>query len=401
MYWTVHLHGGPRRVNHAAVVVGTNIITFGGDCSGADDDGPIDIYALDTVKLKWWKIEGDENNENAPFQRSGFTTVVYDKKIYLWGGSNDSRVCNTLYCFDTETLKWSIPDVRGTKPAPRSGHSACMIGRRMYIYGGCHDGQFSQELSMFDFGRMRWHRIRTENDPPSFRDFHTASAVGDRMYIFGGRGGHIVENEIDHEIYCSDVHYYDTKLNIWVRPTVQDGYKPPGRRNHSTFVHNQFLYLYGGFEKNENTHFEDIYRYNVVSSTWSKVSPVGTAPCARRRHICLLVNDKVFVYGGLSPISDNHIISMRRSRFRFTSRNRLKHHDDLHVLDLNPSLKDMCLVKVCEYVDEGDIIAPDDLVIPATLQKDLAFFQPLEIFNLAITDTEDEDEEQYELFFPP
>lgn len=50
MYWTVHLYGGPRRVNHAAVAIGDIIFTFGGYCSGIDYNTfkPIDIHVLDT-----------------------------------------------------------------------------------------------------------------------------------------------------------------------------------------------------------------------------------------------------------------------------------------------------------------------------------------------------------------
>lgn len=34
MRWTVHLDGGPRRVNHAACAVGDFIFSFGGYCTG-------------------------------------------------------------------------------------------------------------------------------------------------------------------------------------------------------------------------------------------------------------------------------------------------------------------------------------------------------------------------------
>uniref|UniRef100_A0A8C2TVI3 Uncharacterized protein n=1 Tax=Coturnix japonica TaxID=93934 RepID=A0A8C2TVI3_COTJA len=34
--WAVHLEGGPRRVNHAAVAVGHKVYSFGGYCSGED-----------------------------------------------------------------------------------------------------------------------------------------------------------------------------------------------------------------------------------------------------------------------------------------------------------------------------------------------------------------------------
>lgn len=50
MHWTVHLEGGPRRVNHAAVAIGDKIYTFGGYCTGINYDvtRPMDIHVLHT-----------------------------------------------------------------------------------------------------------------------------------------------------------------------------------------------------------------------------------------------------------------------------------------------------------------------------------------------------------------
>ena len=50
MEWTVHIEGGPRRVNHAAACVGDRIFSFGGYCTGDNykDAMPIDVFVLDT-----------------------------------------------------------------------------------------------------------------------------------------------------------------------------------------------------------------------------------------------------------------------------------------------------------------------------------------------------------------
>lgn len=52
MYWTVHLEGGPRRVNHAAVAVGGRIFSFGGYCTGENyrRKRPMDVHVLNTGK---------------------------------------------------------------------------------------------------------------------------------------------------------------------------------------------------------------------------------------------------------------------------------------------------------------------------------------------------------------
>ena len=48
--WTIQLEGGPRRVNHAAVVANDRIYTFGGYCTGEDYETtrPMDVHVLNT-----------------------------------------------------------------------------------------------------------------------------------------------------------------------------------------------------------------------------------------------------------------------------------------------------------------------------------------------------------------
>ena len=48
--WTIHLEGGPKRVNHAAVAIGARIFSFGGYCNGEDYETtrPIDVHVLNT-----------------------------------------------------------------------------------------------------------------------------------------------------------------------------------------------------------------------------------------------------------------------------------------------------------------------------------------------------------------
>lgn len=50
--WTVHLEGGPRRVNHAAVAVGHRVFSFGGYCSGEDYETlrQIDVHIFNAGK---------------------------------------------------------------------------------------------------------------------------------------------------------------------------------------------------------------------------------------------------------------------------------------------------------------------------------------------------------------
>lgn len=101
-----------------------------------------DIYSMDlnpllatgqTDKLKWRerKMKG-----NSFLTRWGHSSVVYDQKIYIFGGrfSND---LNDLLVADTETdtLK-TIKTGSSEAPKPRRRHCAGFIGSSMVTFGG-------------------------------------------------------------------------------------------------------------------------------------------------------------------------------------------------------------------------------------------------------------------------
>jgi len=176
------------------------------------------------------------------------------------------------------------------------------------------------------------------------------------MYIFGGRSDWAAPSLVNVDKYCSNIYYLDTSKRKWIRPKVY-GIKPIGRRSHSacmlklftkntyhnvtnasfglvTVVYNGFFYIFGGFNKNKDLHFQDINRYDPVSSTWMKILPKGTPPCARRRQICQLVNDRIFISGGTSPIFPKPVI-ITDPLIQMINNLNLKEHDDLHILDLS------------------------------------------------------------------
>lgn len=359
MYWTVHLEGGPRRVNHAAVAVGEKIYSFGGYCTGENyhNKQPMDIHVLNTTSLRWKLLpsprRGDPQFEVAPYQRYGHTAVVYKDKIYIWGGRNDDAADNALYCFDPETGMWSLLETNGTVPGARDGHSACVVHSRysdsMYIFGGFEEGidRFSQEVYSLDFKTMRWTYLMTSGQPPSYRDFHSATAIGNRMYIFGGRGDHNGPHHSQMEYYCCDILYLDTTALQWYRPTTT-GQIPIGRRSHSAFYHGGYLYVFGGYNSLRDEHFNDLHRFDPQKNTWEFVRTHGQLPIKRRRQTCIVLGDRMYLFGGTSPSPD---IPPSFDDDLNAQEVRLMDHDDLHVLEFSPSLKRLCLMTIIANCD--------------------------------------------------
>ncbi|XP_062953826.1 kelch domain-containing protein 3 isoform X3 [Cynocephalus volans] len=334
--WTVHLEGGPRRVNHAAVAVGHRVYSFGGYCSGEDYETlrQIDVHIFNAVSLRWTKLPPVRpairgQTPLVPYMRYGHSTVLIDDTVFLWGGRNDTEgACNVLYAFDVNTHKWSTPRVSGTVPGARDGHSACVLGKIMYIFGGYEQlaDCFSNDIHKLDTSTMTWTLICTKGNPARWRDFHSATMLGSHMYVFGGRADRFGPFHSNNEIYCNRIRVFDTRTEAWLDcpPTPV---LPEGRRSHSAFGYNGELYIFGGYNARLNRHFHDLWKFNPVSFTWKKIEPKGKGPCPRRRQCCCIVGDKIVLFGGTSPSPEEGL----GDEFDLID------HSDLHILDFNTS----------------------------------------------------------------
>ncbi|KAF2981046.1 hypothetical protein EK904_002236, partial [Melospiza melodia maxima] len=313
--WAVHLEGGPRRVNHAAVAVG---------------------HKLPPV----WTNSRDHVRE-VPYMRYGHSAVLIDDTVYIWGGRNDTEgACNVLYAFDVNTHKWFTPKVSGMVPGARDGHSACVLAKSMFIFGGYEQlaDCFSNDIHKLDTTNMTWTLISAKGTPARWRDFHSATIIGTKMYVFGGRADRFGPFHSNNEIYCNRIKVFDTETNSWL-DSPHTPVLPEGRRSHSAFSYNGELYVFGGYNARLNRHFHDLWKFNPVSLSWRKIEPKGKGPCPRRRQCCCRVGDRIILFGGTSPSPEEGM----GDEFD------LMDHSDLYILDFSPSLKTLCKLAVIQY----------------------------------------------------
>lgn len=342
--WTVHLEGGPRRVNHAAVAVGHRVFSFGGYCSGEDYETlrQIDVHIFNSVSLRWRKLPpACCSPSKVPYMRYGHTAVLIDDIIYIWGGRNDTEgACNVLYTFHTGTEQWTTPGVSGHIPGARDGHSACVLDRTMYIFGGFEQlaDCFSNDIHKLDTKSMSWTLVRAKGAPARWRDFHSATVIGSRMFVFGGRADRSGPFHSNNEIYCNRIRAFDLLTETWL-DAPQCSPPPEGRRSHSAFAYQGELYIFGGYNARLNRHFQDLWRYTPETGRWQRVEVQGKGPCARRRQCCCIVGDKILLFGGTSPSQDQDL----QDEFY------LMDHSDLYILDFSPSLKTLCKLAVLQH----------------------------------------------------
>uniref|UniRef100_A0A3B3WMV4 Kelch domain containing 3 n=1 Tax=Poecilia mexicana TaxID=48701 RepID=A0A3B3WMV4_9TELE len=319
--WSVHLEGGPRRVNHAAVAVGHKVYSFGGYCSGEDYETlrQIDVHVFNSVSLRWMKLPpvrmgGHERAREVPYMRYGHTAVLLDDTIYLWGGRNDTEgACNVLYAFD--------------------------VNKTVFIFLLVFQADcFSNDIHRLDTTTMVWSLINARGTPARWRDFHSATIIGTKMFVFGGRADRFGPFHSNNEIYCNKIKVFDTETNCWLStPTTQ--LSPEGRRSHSAFCYNGELYIFGGYNARLDRHFNDLWKFNPEQFLWKKVEPKGKGPCPRRRQCCCMVGDRIVLFGGTSPCPEQGM----GDEFN------LMDHSDLYILDFSPNLKTLCKIAVIQY----------------------------------------------------
>lgn len=375
MRWITHLEGGPKRVNHAAVSVGHKVYSFGGYCTGENsrEYTSMDVHVLNTTTFRWTKhpvsdLPYFENDDILPYKRYGHTAVVYGDKIYIWGGRNDRASCAVLFCFDTIWHCWTAPNVTGNIPLARDGHTACVWNNCMYIFGGYEEASdaFARTVFYLDLTRMHWRYVCTTGMEPSVRDFHTTVCIKNRIYLFGGRGTSYMNSFTNIiETYSNVLWYFDLTTFTWHKPDVT-GDIPCGRRSHSAFVYDDKMYIFGGYNAIEGKHFNDLYEFDPSILRWRKIEAPGEEPCERRRQACVLVGNRVFLFGGTSPLP-NFCENGQDIE------DRLIDHSDMLILDFAPSLRTLCMVTIRKY-------GLNDAVLPQNLKMDLKnMFSPNKI----------------------
>jgi len=112
------------------------------------------------------------------------------------GECSETGPSNEVWVFDTQTLQWSRPTVKGQSPAAREMHVAVHVqGVGLVIHGGRADGgAVASDVHILNTDTLQWgarHRTRFA------RCAHAAVAVSaDRVLLLGGFTGENVEGTV-------------------------------------------------------------------------------------------------------------------------------------------------------------------------------------------------------------
>ncbi|ELU17837.1 hypothetical protein CAPTEDRAFT_221960 [Capitella teleta] len=233
--WTYNLNDGiwkqlcyhgappPSPQEHSMVAYKGTLFVFGAEFNFSQD-APLWMLDLNTLH---WKRHTLVSEVTTPESRRGHSAVVCNSGMHIFGGYVDLKGSSQeLWTFDLENLMWHLtPASEGGAgdggPGGRHDHSAVMYDGRMYIFGGMNGLQTKDELWSWNFSSRKWTKIRCHRGGPPPMKGHCACRLDDTMLVFGGSCGNVLH---------SDLWSFHFSSQTWTRVVCSGA--PPSPRSH-------------------------------------------------------------------------------------------------------------------------------------------------------------------------
>ena len=140
---------------------------------------------------------------------------------------------------------------------------------------------------------------KNPSGPPVARYGHSGVLTDDnRLIICGG------EKTSGTSGLLNDTWSYDTSNNSWTELHSGSGTAPSGRLHHKCVYFDNTMYLFGGTIDNTNDDTSDqLWKLDLSSTpyTWSAITPTGSKPGKRARHILEIEGNQIYLFGGSAP----------------------------------------------------------------------------------------------------
>ena len=294
------------------------------------------IWALDLEKLEWNKITQNSQTNN----RFGHTSIIYQNKIYLFGGRTkygNSFVSPGLEIFSLNDRNYINHDSEGgIIPEPRKNHIAELVGNQMLIHGGINENnQVVGDCYYLNLTQLKWGAcpiIRTTPSPRLYghssvlvlpKEYYASNKLSifnypdvefansrikeKGIYIFGGKTKE--DGGLSNKIW---ILLLGNKKLKWYNPDVKG--KPPSPRyfhSMSYYDKGNMLIVHGGRNDgvSENAALNDTFIFDLENFEWMEVHLYFQLSrfkvLNRCAHQSVVFSNKLIILGGMN--NNNYI----------------------------------------------------------------------------------------------
>jgi N-acetylneuraminic acid mutarotase len=269
------------RSDHSAVWTGTEMIVWGGFGNGIDLGG-----RYNPANNSWAAI--NSTDPDTPVARWDHAAIWTGSKMIIWGGAIDTATeTATGGMYDPSNDSWvateiTLPDT----PTEREGHTAVWTGSEMIIWGGLG----SNTGGRYNPGNDTWLATKINgSNTPTGRSYHTAVWTGTEMIVWGGnKRGSINTGE-----------KYDPVTDTWMATDTADPDTPAPRQDHTAVWTGSEMIVWGGWESRYPYDHPDGARYDPATNSWQPMSPNG-ALSSLYNHTAVWTGSEMILWGGIS-----------------------------------------------------------------------------------------------------
>jgi len=226
-----------------------------------------------------------QSQPGLPEARRGMAAVVYEEKIFIFGGETAEGISAAANRFDPTAGAWQP---LAAKPTAVSDIQAVLIGERIYIPGGqLQGGQPSRVLEVYDPRRNAWERRASL---PAAISGYALAAVEGKLYLFGGWDGTKALNQ---------TWIYDPGADSWQAGSPM----PTGRAYAGAATVGGKIYITGGYDGRKALAANEVYfpqRDGSGETPWAARRPL---PEGRYAMGVASLADSIYLAGGESAAS--------------------------------------------------------------------------------------------------
>lgn len=322
------------RSGHAMCVHPSGLILmFGGEFSSPKQNTFYhygDTWILDPVKKEWSRVE----SKKGPSARSGHRLTYWKNYVLLHGGfkdlSSSTSYLSDLWAFDVTSYKWHQVEFPPNQLVPdaRSGHSLMPCTEGAILWGGYSKVKAQRNKTVqkgkghvdtwflkmkADLKGVRWERRKKSGFAPSARVGCSMVHHKGRGVLFGGvYDTEETEESLESEFY-NNLFAYQIEANRWFSLTLRQARKKkmqaPVRQDRDKDLEATLSEIFKDNLKVEEEYVKSEESESNDEELVVKQYPVvNTLPHPRFNSSCAVVDDTLFIYGGVWENGDREFV---------------------------------------------------------------------------------------------